>query len=145
MERSKKLPIKNKNQTIGKRTRKKCFIRLNPTEISHEETKGKDGRWYLLEDLYLLINKNAINPETNERFKDEEIEKIKSLYENIDNNFFDLNDIPSKNRDIDPLYHNMDYLETMIEEQNTKIEENYSEILNLLREIEYLKEKDLRS
>ena len=39
----------------------------------------------------------------------------------------------------------MDYLETMIEEQNTKIEENYSEILNLLREIEYLKEKDLRS
>ena len=99
----------------------------------------------MLEDLYLLINKNAINPETNERFKDEEIEKIKSLYENIDNNFFDLNDIPSKNRDIDPLYHNMDYLETMIEEQNTKIEENYSEILNLLREIEYLKEKDLRS
>ena len=144
MDRSKKI-TKLQNQVIGKRTRKKCFIRLSPTEISHEQIKGKEGRWYLLEDLYLLVNKNGINPETNERFKPEDIEKIKSLYENMDSNFLDLNDIPSKNLDIDAINHNMDYLESLIEEQNTKIEENYSEILNLLREIEYLKEKDLRS
>jgi len=141
MDRSKK-----KSSTIsGKKTRKRCFIRLSPTPISSMNIEAQEGKWYDIEDLYLLINKNGINPETGRKFNEEEIEKIRSLYENYDTHLLDLNDIPSRDHDIEPIYHNMEDIENMIEDQNMKIEENYSQILNLVREIECLKEKYLRN
>ena len=97
-----------------------------------------------MDDLYLLVNTNAINPETGVKFKDEEIEKIKSLYENYDTNYIDISEIASKTRDIEPIYHSIEELENTIEEQNTKIEDNYSQILNLMEEIQNLKQKHLR-
>jgi hypothetical protein len=146
MERSKKIKyIKNTN--IDKKTRKKCFVRLSPTNITtHENTKDSqiEGNWYSLDDLYFLINNQKINPETGVEFREDEIEKIKCLYENYDTNYIDFNDIATKTRDIDPIYHNIDDLENMIEEQNMKIEENYSQILNLMEEIQNLKQKHLR-
>lgn len=140
MESSKKFKF-IKNSSIDKKTRKKCFIRLSPTTVVTNEAQTQ-GNWYALEDLYLLVNTNAINPETGCKFKSEEIEKIKSLYN--DTNYIDLNDIATKTNDIDPIYHNIDDIENMIEEQNTKIEENYSQILNLMEEIQNLKQKHLR-
>lgn len=140
MESSKKFKF-IKNSGIDKKTRKKCFVRLSPTTVVTNEAQTQ-GNWYALEDLYLLVNKNAVNPETGVKFKDEEIEKIKSLYN--DTTYIDLNDIATKTNDIDPIYHNIDDIENMIEEQNTKIEENYSQILNLMEEIQNLKQKHLR-
>lgn len=140
MESSKNLKL-IKNSVIDKKTRKKCFVRLSPTTVVTNEAQP-EGNWYNLEDLYLLVNKNAVNPETGLKFKDEEIEKIKSLYN--DTNYIDFNDIATKTQDIDPIYHNINDLENIIEEQNTKIEENYSQILNLMEEIQNLKQKHLR-
>ena len=148
MERSKKNKIVKNNS--DKKTRKKCFIRLSPTSFTTYEsqnqiqTQNTDGNWYALDDLYLLVNTNAINPETGCKFKSEEIEKIKSLYENYDTSYLELNDLATKTGDIDPIYHNINELENTIEEQNIKIEDNYSQILNLMEEIQNLKQKHLR-
>ena len=72
MDRSKK-----KSSTISsKKTRKRCFIRLSPTQISSMNIEAQEGKWYDIEDLYLLINKNGINPETGRKFNEEEIENV---------------------------------------------------------------------
>lgn len=122
------------NRSKKKRSKKRCFIRLS---------RDSKNNWFALEDLYLLIKNNGKNPQTGENFTESEIQKIKSLYESYDVNYFDLNDIPSKSEDIEPLCHSIDSLENLIEDQNLKIEENYSQIVYLLNEIEILKEKHL--
>ena len=118
-------------RNIKKRSKKKCFIRL--------PTKKIDDKWFDLEDLYFLVKNNGKNPQTGNHFTNTEIEKIKNLYESYEENYIDLNDIPSKSQDIEPIYDSIEALENQIEDQNIKIEENYSQIMYLLNEIEILK------